>query len=574
MMKMKFYTLCLSVVAFLSVSCEDVLDKENLGAINPQDVWNDYFLAQAYVDNIYSKLMPEWSYSSGGASDEAPGDGFTLNDFLKGNATIDTEDIWHYSTIRKINILLQEVEKGSLKPDEIDKLKGQALFWRAWAYFDMVKRYGGVPLILQPQDREDEDAILVSRNKTSECILQMEEDLNHAIDLLPDSWNGVDYGRIDKGVAMAFKGRVLLYYASPQFTPNGDQARWQKAYEANKAAVDFLDGQGKGLFADFAEVWYEEQNKEAVMFHRYFHPGHTSNQNLLRPIWATRDNVGGDRPTIDLVNAFPMKDGSDFDPNGGYQDFWKNRDQRFYATVAYTGSDYGIPKLQPGGVNEGYLWNYKDANGNFIEYELYEEGGNNYTGFYRNKALDKTITPQTIDQCGIDWIEIRYAEVLMNYGEAANEIGKTDEALTVLYKIRERAGIEAGSGNYGIAESSKEALRERYMKERQVEFAFEGKRWWDLRRWRRFDVLNNLGRRHALFFQLKSNAVKPSGWDDLNAVGSLFDFIYTDVEQAAGEAFNLQEEYYFYGIPKKHLDVNSNLEQTQGWDGGTFDPLQ
>lgn len=552
-------------------SCEKVFEKENLNAINPEDVWLDEGLADAYINNIYSLFMPGMAFN-GGASDEAPnGDGFTMQPLLKGMADINTVNYWPYANIRKINILLKEVEASTLDPDFLGRLKGQALFFRAWAYFNMTKLYGGVPLVLHPQGLEEED-LSVPRSNAASCFEQIIKDLDEAISLLPDEWTGADYGRIDKGIAMAFKGRALLFYASPQFNPSGDATKWTDAYNANKEALAYLETMGKGLYqGNYEDIWYQELNEEVIMVNQFLNPGRTYNQNVLRPLWATTGAVGYDQPALKLVDAFPMKDGSNFDPNAGYGEFYKNRDNRFYANIAYNGSHhYNIKDLD---TFESYLWLYTTAAGEDSEQLLYGFSGFNWTGFYRLKALDKDVDGATINLADVDWIEIRLAEVLMNYGEAANEIGNTAEALQVLYDIRARAGIEAGSGNYGITATDQAGIREAYINERFVEFAFENKRWDDLRRWRRFDILNDQGVHKGLAFTLNSGEQAPQGYDNIDDFWDKFSWSIYDVETAPNERFNVPDTYYFYGIPESYIQKDANLEQTIGWDGGTFDPL-
>jgi hypothetical protein len=572
-MNIKNYILKLFILSvFVLTSCEDVFDKENLNAVTPEDVWMDEGLAEAYVNNIYSLFMPGMPFS-GGSSDESPNsNGMTMQALLKGTADINTVNYWPYESIRKVNILLEELENSQLDSEFKNNLKGQGLFFRAWAYFNMTKLYGGVPLILRSQGI-DEEELSVPRSNAAACFAQIVQDLDEATSLLPEEWTGRDYGRIDKGIAMAFKGRVLLFAASPQFNPSGNMAKWTDAYNANKAAKEYLESKGKGLFqGNFADIWYQEQHEEVIMVNQYFNPGHTHNQNLLRPLWATRDNVGFDRPALNLVNAFPMKDGSSFDPSGGYGEFYKNRDDRFYATIAYNGTThYDIKEL----VDRGsHLWLYDDAEGGHSEQDLYGVYGNNWTGFYRLKAVDKDIDAPAIDQADVDWIEIRFTEVLMNFGEAANEIGNGPEALQVLYDVRARAGIDAGSGNYGITVSDQSGIREAYINERFVEFAFENKRWDDIRRWRRFDILNDQVVHKGLLFKLNPGETAPSGLDDIDDFWDKFSWEIFDVETAAGEMFNIPDNYYFYAIPESYIQQDANLEQTIGWDGGTFDPLQ
>jgi hypothetical protein len=113
-------------------------------------------------------------------------------------------------------------------------------------------------------------------------------------------------------------------------------------------------------------------------------------------------------------------------------------------------------------------------------------GASNFglSGFFQLKGIDKSLTKPLVHNAETDWIEIRFAEVLMNYGECANEIGVQSEALDVLYKIRKRANINAGNGTYGVTATTQTDVREAYIKERFVEFAFENYRFWDVRRWK------------------------------------------------------------------------------------------
>ncbi len=573
-MKFRNYILKLSILSVLALtSCEkDVFDKANLNAVNPEDVWVDEGLAEAYVNNIYSLFMPGMPFS-GGSSDEAPNsNGITMQTILKGTADVNSVNYWPYESIRKINILLEELESSELDAEFKENLKGQGLFFRAWAYFEMTKLYGGVPLVLSPQGIEEE-GLSVPRSNAAAMFAQITQDLDEAINLLPEEWTGRDYGRIDKGIAMAFKGRVLLFAASPQFNPSGDVTKWTTAYNANKAAKDFLESKGKGLFqGNYADIWYQKQHEEVIMVNQYFNPGHTYNQNLLRPIWASSALSGFDRPALKLVNAFPMKDGSAFDPSGGYGEFYKNRDDRFYANIAFNGTThYNIKDLVD---QESYLWLYNTSTGIHSELTLYGQYNMNWTGFYRLKAVDKNIDVSSLNQANVDWIEIRFTEVLMNYGEAANEIGKTAEALQVLYDVRNRAGIEAGSGNYGITASDQSDIREAYINERFVEFAFEDKRFDDIRRWRRFDILNDQRVHKGLLFTLNAGETAPKGYDNIDNYWNKFSWEVFDVETAAGEVFNILDKYYFFGIPESYIQKDPNLEQTIGWDDGTFDPLQ
>ena len=273
-MKFRYTVIAALILLTCFTRCNKILDKKDLGAVNQSDVWNDNRLAVAYVNKLYADNLPGWDSDVAANSDEAPGG----DAIMYGQLTINSVDQLNYGAIRNINILLKDIDGGTLNTQTKDLLKGQAYFLRAWRYFQMVRLYGGVPIILGPQQLTDN--LLVSRNKTSECIAQITSDLDKAASLLPHNWIGDDIGRITKGAAMALKGRVLLYYASPQFNPSNDQARWQKAYDANKTARETLEADGFGLYENFAGIWFNEMNKEGVFVtcQQYHKKGNKGNE--------------------------------------------------------------------------------------------------------------------------------------------------------------------------------------------------------------------------------------------------------------------------------------------------------
>lgn len=457
-MKNKLKIVLLVFGPLLMMGCKKVLDKTNLAAVGPDLVWSDPNIATAFLNNIYAALMPGNPSGSANNTDEGVAYQKQTNSWLRGTATFDSRNNFgQYNNIRNINILLDKVEQAAFNQADKDKLKGQALFWRAWAYHNLVSDYGGVPLILEAQEpTTDLTQLQKPRNKTSECVTQILKDLDDAIALLPDAFTDNDLGRIDKGAAMAFKGRVLLFYASPLFSSLGGVATWQKAYDANKAAKEFLDARGKGLHSPYSKIWDDELNKEVVMVRRYNYPQATYFQGGLMPLKWSKDDVGYDRPSLELVNAFPMKDGTTWESQTrSYDTLFRNRDDRFYANIYYNGS----PNQYLKGMRDDktYLWTYFTSISNYNGATGLEGTHNQVTedplwsnsSFYRIKAIDKNIDKGTVYNGAVDWIEIRYAEVLMNYGECANELGKPTEALDVLKQIRSRAGVLPGvTGDY------------------------------------------------------------------------------------------------------------------------------
>lgn len=575
------------------------LDYENTATINPGNVWTDKAMINSYLTDIYGRMLPGWPISANG-TDEGMNGPTSMGDYARGLITVENiGQNWGYGNIDRINFFLDQLEKTTfLSDEEIKQLKGQALFWRAWDYWGKVFSTGGVPLILHFQDVTDLSSLFVSRNSTSECVTQIIKDLDDAIDFLPDTWTGTDYGRIDKGCVMAFKGRMLLQYASPLFNVNNDKTRWETAYRANKDAIDFLKSTGKGLYdGKFEDIWYIERNNEVIMLNQYYYPDHKLAQNSIRPQPLTKDDANYNQAILPLILAYPKADGSPLvldieklgtDPVYNEQfmtDFYVGRDPRFYATIFSPGTYYPASDVLTNGMKYWNTWRKTADPLSETKYQyvtlvfnqLNVGVGGSSSGYFQLKGMDRSLTMATVYDGTTDWIEIRYAEVLMNYGECANEIGKEDEALQVLYDIRKRAGIEAGTGNYGITATSQSDIRQAYVDERFIEFAYEGKRWSDIRRWKRYDMLNALKYRSGLNAVIKDENLLPAfDWTrDMYdpEVRKLFYFDYIEcLDGDKSYRFNLDLNHWFYPVHKDVTDRNSKIEQNKEW-GGTFDPL-
>lgn len=592
---MKRNTIYSLLLAAICSSCS--LDYENTSAINPDNVWQDETMINAFLTDIYGRMLPGWPIDANN-TDEGMNGPTDMSNMARGLITTENQGQGlDYGNIDRINFFLEQLETQTVLSETVkNQMRGQALFWRAWDYWGKVFTVGGVPLILQFQDVTDTESLFVSRNSTTECVTQILADLDEAISLLPDTWDGDDYGRIDKGCAMAFKGRMLLQYASPLFNPNNDQQRWQNAYDANKAAVDFLQSVGKGLYeGNFADIWYDEQNKEVIMVNQYYYPDHALDQKNIRPEPLTKDGANSNQAILPLLLAFPKADGTpleldvnrlvtDEDYNEQFMtEFYTDRDPRFFATIFSPGTEYPCSDVLTDGMKYWNAWKIVtdevgDKYVTLIQDQLGKGIGGNSSGYYQKKGLDESLTQATVYNGETDWIEIRFAEVLMNYGECANELGKNNEALQVLYDIRKRAGIQSTDSRYGITATSQDEIREAYINERFIEFAYEGMRFSDLRRWKRFDILNDLKYRASLYPVIKDvNSIATFDWTKEmydSDVRKLFRFDYIEcVDQDKQYMFNYDLNHWFYPIAKDDLDRNSKLEQNNEW-GGTFDPLK
>jgi hypothetical protein len=270
-------------------------------------------------------------------------------------------------------------------------------------------------------------------------------------------------------------------------------------------------------------------------------------------------------------------------------DFYTNRDKRFYATVFFGGIPYPTPdEVSPNYVKGNSFWTAWRYRGtglttertsyeNLLTKDFGMPGNPGIVGFFERKGLDTTVNYVNTDRAQTDWAEIRYAEVLMNYGECANEVGKTTEAMDVLKQIRSRAGITAGTnGNYGITAANTGEMRQAYINERQVEFAFENKRFGDLRRWKRFDILNSQGPRHGLYVTI-NNGLKVTPSETILDATTRAKFKAVYIHNLDGDPnykFNYDLNHWFYALNPAQITQSKNvLLQNVEW-GGTFDPLQ
>lgn len=598
-------------------ACKKGLDYQNTNTINPDNVWSDSAMIKAYLNDVYGGLMPGWPIGSGAGADEGVnGSGVNLGQYQQG--IIDPASTYvnlNYTFIDKTNYFIDQLENipaSVLTPDLKNRLTAEAKFWRAWSYWGMVSAVGGVPLILRTQNAADPDSLKVPRSKTSVCVAQILKDLEDASQSLPATYNGVDYGRITSVAALGMKARVLLWYASPLFNPTNDAARWQEAYTAAKAAVQAADAAGYGLLPDYRSIWYSA-NKEHIMVNQFYYPDHYMNFNAIRPLPFTNGNTNTDQPILSLLLAYPKRDGSPMEldknqlSNTTYNaqflnDFYTNRDDRFYATIYYGGTVYPTPDVNTIGMTSprshtywnawtwkpgstpSYVLSMRDGSYQGISPLIQNGDENGVTGFFARKGLDTTLDRNQLVGVASGakswWSPMRYAELLMNFGEAANEAGNIDEALDVLYQIRERAGIAAGvDGKYGITAASKEDIREAYISERQAEFAFEGFRFNDLRRWKRYDILNSQGTRKGLLLMLKQGAPLPANTDNIMdpAVRTNFSAVIVenlDRSPSADQHFNLDLDHWFYALNPAQISVEPDmLPQNKEW-GGSFDPLE
>ena len=588
----KLFNFYIAVAALLLTACSDQFleDKRNYDNVT-SDVYNYIEGANARLNDLYAWCLPQTgdltsgtnylSVSMGSADIAAKSteeySGFS--DFVDSEIDLTTMSATNgvpdyfmgthnniqnavYGRIRNVNDFIKGVSGSTLTDEQKNLMLGQAYFFRAWCYYNLVKWYGGIPVVTDVLDPVPEN--YTPRSTTKQTIEFILNDLDQSARMLAaktmsGGWSGEDYGRVTTGTALALKGRVLLLWASPIFNRKNDESRWQSAYTQMHRELDSIKACGYGLYStssnvngsDFAgQFLTSNQNPEAVFVGLYNNIAGDGLDNQRNNSWerAIRPaNTGGSGKGagLALVELFPMADGKMADltvlsdvKNLGprtYKDTYTklersqyqydenapfmNRDPRFYRTFAFPGfrwafqgnaSERDSHNPDYNGGKDYVIWNYtwgteinetKDAfNGNTY-------GADNLLsskqGIYvRKKSDDLDVNGSPLYQyvaadtkgaapfySAAPLIELRFAEVLLNLAEAACGAGQLNEAVQLLQQIRARVGYTA-ENNYGLQAnlaSDQATCMSAILYERQIEFAYEGKRFDDMRRWMLYD---------------------------------------------------------------------------------------
>lgn len=563
--------ICLSL-AFTGITSCDVLDINDYQSYSPDNVWNDQKLSEAYLSNLYANTFSGWPTNQGMYSDEVSG--IMGKDFIMPNN--ENFKYWPYTAVYKINLMLESLEGGTLKDELKAQLRGEALFLRAFHYFKALVYHGGIPYITSVQE-EGRDDLYVKRNSTAECFDLLIKDLDEAIKLLPEHNTGSNYGHIDASAALAFKAKVLLYKASPQFNPTKkyNNPYVDEALAANKEAYETLLNRGYGLLDDYTDVFETKGHKEAVIAVIFNNPNKKDGryEQACRPLSQSKDMTGYDQVTWDLIEAYPMKDGKKVGTSDKYaydlQTYWKDRDPRFEASQVWNGSIFELSGIN--GRRQYTVFNIAVIDDAFC---IKADPGYKRTGFYPRKGIMESNPQAEVSNNDFDWLEMRFAEVMFNYAEIACAKGNTEIGYGVLKQIRKRAGIEPGAdGLYGLqAGMNADEMRKALLDEKRIEFVFEGQRLWDLRRNRMLNQIDGI-HKYGLEGEYKGEITPEIQQKATNYELLPEDFTYRvqEVYTNGEKEMSVPDTYYFFPIKQSSIEQNPNLEQNKDW-GGSFNP--
>lgn len=523
-MKKVIYFLIVTFVGLLTFNACDVLDKQALDEISGDAVWKDPNLIEAYVNDIYlgmghglheimlaSMTSDAHFIHNYGTADVVQA---TINSSDRGAYAdwrfdeFDWENL--YSRIRQTNIFFKRIDASAFTDETfLNRLKGEVYFLRAYFYHNLLRMYGGVPIITKVYGLNDED-MLIERNSFKETVEFIVQQADSAASLLPVEYSGDAVGRASKGAALALKSRVLLYAASDLYHKNPSgmavtgytqaqdrQALWQAAKDAAKEVMDLgayhlfraNPAPGDSTAANYYQLFLTPNNEEVIMSRFFikerddgYNPGLHNGPNGYH-------NWGGNTPTQNLVDAYQMADGSEFSWDNPKQAAhpYQNRDPRFYATILYDGADWrerpaDVAGIDPDGIIQTFTQitapDGSTAPGIDTRDGSVENWNGSYTGYYLRKFIDQDVKHSTSVKQEVPWIFFRYAEILLNYAEASIELGDENDARRALNKIRQRAGMP----EYEASVSGQE-LMEQLRYERHIELAFEEHWFFDVRRW-------------------------------------------------------------------------------------------
>lgn len=516
-------------MALMMASCSDFLDVDPRNKISDAAVWGNVDLANAALNDCYRYVegeneqgVPFCSYTD----DVYHRTGYATNVYCEGQVSCDNYNVgfseargntwnFYYTGIKQVNELLENiggvsVTEGSSDATKKKLIEGQAYFLRAFFYHQLYSLYGRVPLIYHVLDINSEWK--ETRAPMDEVADSICKDCDRAAEILPTAYSSSeDFGRATKGAALAVKARTLLYKASPLFgTPSKE--RWQAASDANKAVIDLnvYSLPSVNSADEYAALFYDAQNPE-IIFEKLYNSkdpdGGALNYLFEAPMGAFAGGHGWGvwLPTYNAADVYENADGSKFDMQNVaphaikmpsvvdgtvvYKDTtilattkspYEGREMRFYSNFIYDGSE----------------WGYGDSKRTIGVYEAGEEGvkgGNSSasntddeywnatrTGYYMKKFLNPDYNNEQEDEVDTTpWIFFRLAEIYLNYAECQMELGNKDEALKYINLVRQRVHLPAATGA---------DLRSEYEYERRVELMFEGRRFFDLRRWKKMAV--------------------------------------------------------------------------------------
>lgn len=516
---MKNFNLLLIIAALMlfGACSDDFLDKKPLTTFSENDVFSNASLLESYVNSFYTVvpdpftegniacITDEAYFRYGGNSTNYIERGqIDPSKFMYGSeggyahSTRTTFlNIWSraYTAIRNMNEVIERIDDvPNLSQEQHDQLLGETYFFRAWAYGNLIERFGGVPLITKHYELSDSSK--VPRSKFDDCIDFVLKDLHQAESLLPDK--SKIQGRVGKDVCLAFESRVTLMAARKLFNnpdiPEGSifrgqysKDKWTRALEASKAIIDRADKDGAYQLDDTYDGYWTDKNSPEVIWAKYFS---TTSGNKAQLLYSPTFFNGwvSCQPSEALMLDYEMKatglkpyeEGSGWDPDHP----WTGRDPRFYKTILYGDSSC---VFRDSVYNNHLYYDKPGADGKFQKQGLMNWSQSQDTGYGLRKWHIESNPVSETENGTIMYPWFRLAEMYLNYAECAYECGDENTCREYINKVRARNDVKMPP----VTDTGTN-LFDRIVNERRIELAFEPFRYFDLRQWMLADFYENI----------------------------------------------------------------------------------
>lgn len=539
--------ICVLVALLLFVSCNGYLDIVPKNSVSDATLWENESTAELFLNGIYADIPGDY-YNQFDAEENWSDD--ALNGGVSGEyswtiyaqAGYTSENVRHFwnlfSSVRKCNLFIQKINEHDFTENWKNQHLAEARFLRAYFYMWMCTAHGGVPIITDVLNyQEQENEIFRSRNTIEETFKFIINECNEIVDDLPLKSSN---GRITQSAALALKGYCELFWASPLYNTNNESTRWETAASTYKKIID---SKTYTLFPDYNALFLEENNGNVETIFAKQHLGGTSLGSSHEGLHGVRMTNGSMtswallNPTQEIVDQYFMENGlpisnseSGYDPQNPYA----KREKRFYQSIVFDDAEWNGDKIY---TRRGI------GSGNEIDLDVVNERTG--TGYYLKKGMNpKHAVVGENSLSSADFIIFRYAEILLSYAEAQNEANGPDASVyESINKVRERSELPPLSIGF-----TKNEMRRAIHQERRVELAFENKRWRDLLRLKIAEEKLN-GTFHAMLIEQENG-----------------ELTYKIVPAAEGAVKFISPKNYLLPIPQTAIDRNPNLKQNPGYD--------
>lgn len=557
-------------MATVLTSCEDFIDLQPLDKISMNDYWKTSTDLENYMLQFYptfpSSIIIDADMNSDNMITSYP------NAILNGERTLRTGN-WknEWSNLRNVNIFFENYHQCESEFDEYKHFLGEAYFFRAWYYFELLKMYGDLPWYSKALQLNDEDELMKSRDPRTLIVDSILVDLDKAY-LYLSTREEAGNNRINKEASLAFKTRVALfegtwqkYHADTPFGTSG--ANPDKYFQACiDAAEELMNGNySVGIYntGNPSEDYYHlfgfdnmSDIDEVLLYKAYNADEGLSNSSQYRLVKSPT----GSSATMELVSSYLDKNGKPYDYIGLGEN---SKGNAFLTQIANDcdprlKSSIWIPGDLMAAVSDHIVFSKPNVNGGALDLVV--------TGFQIKKSSNPyspAAGKMSEGRSETGHIYFRYGEVLLNYAEAKYELDNT-VAYTQLNLLRERAGmpnftVNSVESDYNPVDYGYTVSDELYeiRRERRVELALEGFREMDYMRWAA----------HSLFKgeRLKGYPFNPDEFPDFHPIldeNGLIDYLSSQLPN--GYQFRENQDY-LYSIPQDEITLNPNLEQNPGW---------